>query len=88
MTFPDSIEPDRREAIEIDALQRSLRNLKHWTAASADRRGYADDRGRRLFATATALRDIAWADSLRSAYRLFEIDAIHQAWLDADGRGR
>ena len=40
----------------------------------------------RLFATAGRLREEAWADSLHAAYDLFEIDAIHQAWIEAGGR--
>lgn len=86
MTFQQTIETDCREVAEIDALQRALRNLRHWSATTATRRPYADDQGRRLFATAASLRDSAWTDCLDAAYRLFEIDAIHLAWVDAGGR--
>lgn len=85
MTFHHPIDSGCREVAEIDALQRALRNLRHWSAAAATRRAYVDDRGRRLFATAATLRDAAWADCLHSAYRLFEIDAIHQAWIETGG---
>jgi hypothetical protein len=87
MTFHQSIDTGCREAAEIDALQRALRNLRHWSATVAARRSYADDRGRRLFATAAGLREAAWLDCLHAAYGLFEIDAIHRAWIDAGGRG-
>ncbi len=70
---------------EIDALLRALRNLHHWTAAAEARAGRLDDQGQRLLVTALRLQDEAWADCLRTAYRLFEIDAIHQAWLEAEG---
>lgn len=75
-----------REIVEIDALMRALGNLRHWSAAAAMRSGYAGDQGRRLFATAGRLREEAWIDSLAAAYRLFEIDAIHDGWIDAGGR--
>jgi hypothetical protein len=88
MTLHQPIDIAGRDVADIDALQRALRNLRHWSATMADRRGFAGDRDRRLFATAATLRDAAWADCLHAAYRLFEIDAIHQAWIDADGRGR
>lgn len=82
MTAYHPIQTDHRTLAEIDALQRALRNLHHWTATAHARRGYADDRGRRLFSAASGMRDRAWADSLEAAYALFEIDALHRAWLD------
>lgn len=85
MTFLPTIDAGCREVIEIDALQRALHNLRHWSATAAARRGYVDDRDRRLFATAAGLRDAAWADCLHAAYDLFEIDAIHGAWIEAGG---
>lgn len=85
MTFHPTIDTGCREVIEIDALQRALRNLRHWSATAAARRCYVDDHDRRLFATAAGLRDAAWADCLHAAYGLFEIDAIHSAWVDAGG---
>ncbi len=75
-----------REVVEVDALIRALRKLRHWSASASERRGHRDDLGRRLYASAARLRDEAWADSLEAAYALFEIDAIHEAWLDAEGR--
>lgn len=75
-----------REVTEIDALLRALRGLRHWTATAAARHDYLDDQGRRLFTSAARLRDDAWSDSLRAAYALFEIDAIHQAWIETGGR--
>lgn len=87
MTFHQSIDASCREVAEIDALQRALGNLRHWSATVATRRSYGDDQGRRLFATAASLRDAAWLDCLHAAYGLFEIDVLHQAWIDAGGRG-
>lgn len=75
-----------REVGEIDALMRALRNLRHWTGTAAARRAHDGDQGRRLYATAARLREEAWIDSLDAAYRLFEIDAIHDSWIDAGGR--
>lgn len=75
-----------REVGEIDALIRALGNLRHWTDAAATRRSNKGDQGRRLYATAAHLREEAWINSLDAAYRLFEIDAIHDAWAEADGR--
>jgi len=77
----------QRELVEIDALIRVLTRLRHWSATATARRGHRDDRGRRLYVVAADLRDQAWADSLRAAHNLFEIDALHYAWLVADGRG-
>lgn len=74
-----------REVGEIDALMRALGNLRHWTGAAAARRANGGDQGRRLYATAACLREEAWVDSLDAAYRLFEIDALHDAWADAGG---
>lgn len=82
MTVYHPIQTDRRTLGEIEGLQRALRNLHHWTATAHARRGFADERGRRLFCAASGLRDQAWADSLEAAYALFEIDALHRAWLD------
>lgn len=86
MSAFERIDPGCREVIEIDALLRALRGLKHWTATADSRLHYADDQGARLHAMAARLREEAWADSLLSAYRLFEIDAIHDAWVGAGGR--
>lgn len=86
MTAYQPIQPDGREVIEIDTLQRALSGLRHWAAARDIRRQYADERGRRLYATAARLHDEAWADCLAAAYRLFEIDSIHTAWLEARER--
>jgi len=85
MTAHQPIDAGRRELAEIDALQRSLRNLHHWSATARARRSYSDDGGRRLFAAAASLRDEAWTDCLHAAYRLFEVDALHQAWVEAGG---
>ena len=74
-----------REVAEVDALMRVLRDLRHWSATAAARRDLRDDMGRRLYASAADLRDHAWANSLHAAYVLFEIDAIHDAWINADG---
>lgn len=74
-----------REVREIDALVRALGNLRHWTGAAAARRANGGDQGRRLYATAARLREEAWVDSLDAAYRLFEIDALRDAWTDAGG---
>ncbi len=82
MTAFEPIAVGCREVVEVDALIRALHNLRHWSATAADRRAYRDDLGRRLFASASRLRDEAWADSLDAAYTLFEIDAIHDAWLE------
>jgi hypothetical protein len=86
MTAYEPIAAGCREVVEIDALMRALRNLRHWSATAAARRDRRDDMGRRLYAAAAGLRDEARADSLHAAYALFEIDAIHDAWLAADGR--
>jgi hypothetical protein len=75
-----------REVAEIDALLRALGDLRHWSASAAARKVYRDDQGRRLYATAVHRRDEAWVNSLDAAYRLFEIDAIHDSWVDAGGR--
>lgn len=85
MTAFEPIEAACREVAEIDALMRALRNLRHWSATAASRSPGGDDLGRRLFATAAQLRDEARAESLHAAYELFEIDAIHQAWIEARG---
>ena len=82
MTAHQVIVSDGREVVEIDALIRALRHLRHWSASAAARRDYRDDYGARLYATAARLRDEAWADGLLAAHRLFEIDAIHQAWIE------
>jgi hypothetical protein len=87
MTAFEPISVGCREVVEADALIRALRNLRHWSATAADRRGHQDDLGRRLYVSAARLRDEAWADSLDAAYALFEIDAIHDAWV-AVGGGR
>jgi hypothetical protein len=86
MTAFEPISVGCREVVEVDALIRTLGNLRHWSATAAERRHHRDDIGRRLYASAARLRDEAWADSLHAAYVLFEIDAIHQAWLAAEGR--
>ena len=88
MTALEPISIGCREVAEVDALMRSLRNLRHWSATAAERRSHRSDRGRRLYASAARLRDEAWADSLEAAYALSEIDAIHAAWRDAGGRRR
>lgn len=85
MTACEPIGASCREVLEIDALMRALRNLRHWSATAAVRRAHRDDLGRRLYAAAARLRDEAWTDSLLAAYALFEIDAIHEAWTAADG---
>lgn len=74
-----------REVAEIDALQRALRGLRHWAATADARQHHADAQGRRLYLSAARLRDETWADCLAAAYRLFEIDAIHHAWLETGG---
>lgn len=74
-----------REVREIDALMRALGSLRHWTGAAAARRPNGSDQGRRLYAAAASLREEAWIDSLDAAYRLFEIEAIHDAWTEAGG---
>ncbi|WP_340317161.1 hypothetical protein [Rhizorhabdus argentea] len=76
----------RREIVEIDALLRALCDLRHWSASAAARKAYHDDLGRRRYATAARQRDEAWVNSLDAAYRLFEIDAIHDSWIEAGGR--
>lgn len=86
MTVFQPIGADCRELSEIDALVRALANLRHWSAAAHARQSYADDRGQRLLASARRMRDDAWGDALTAAYRLFEIDAIHQQWIDSGGR--
>ena len=86
MTAFESMDAGRRELVEVDALMRALRALRHWSAAAAARRNLRDDIGRRLYASAADLRDEAWADSLQAAYALFEIDAIHDSWIDAGVR--
>jgi len=86
MTASEPIGPACREIVQIDALMRALRSLRHWSATAATRNPTGSDLGRRLFATAGRLREEAWADSLHAAYDLFEIDAIHQAWIEAGGR--
>lgn len=85
MTAFEPIGPACREVVEIDALMRALRNLRHWSATAATRNPGGDDLARRLFATAARVREEAWADSLHAAYGLFEIDAIYQAWIEAGG---
>lgn len=87
MSAYQPIDSNGRECAEIDALQRTLRNLRHWSAAAESRRSYGDDQGLRLYASARAFRETAWADCLAAAYRLFEIDAIHAAWRETDGGG-
>lgn len=88
MTAIEPIAGGCREIAEVDALMRALGNLRHWSATAAERRGHRDDMGRRLHASAARLRDQAWNDSLHAAYALFEIDAIHDAWLTAEGQPR
>lgn len=85
MTAYLPIGADGREVAEIDALQRALRGLRHWAATADARKSHHDDQGRRLYASAAQLHDDAWIHCLGAAYRLFEIDAIHQAWVDAGG---
>lgn len=85
MTVYQPIATGSREVAEIDALQRALRGLRHWAIAIDARRDPSDERGRRLYATAARLHEESWADCLGAAYRLFEIDAIHQAWREAGG---
>lgn len=86
MNLSHSLGDSCREVVEIDALVRALGNLRHWSGAAATRSSYADDQGRRLFATAGRLRQEAWIDSLAAAYRLFEIEAIHDSWIAEGGR--
>ncbi len=91
MTACEPIAAGCREVAEVDALIRALRNLRHWSATAAERRTYSDDIGRddigrRLYASAARLREESWADSLHAAYTLFEIGAIHDAWLTTEGR--
>ena len=86
MTAFQSVGLAHREVVEIDALLRALGDLRHWSASAAARKAYRDDQGRRLYATAARQREDAWISSLGAAYRLFEIDAIHDSWIDAGGR--
>ncbi|ATE65916.1 hypothetical protein [Rhizorhabdus dicambivorans] len=85
MTACQPIGAEDREVAEIDTLQRALRGLRHWAATAQARRHLAGEQGRRLHATALRLHDEAWSDCLAAAYGLFEIDAIHQAWVEAGG---
>ena len=85
MSFLEPICAAEREVVEIDVLLRALTRLRHWSAAAQARRLHRGDRGERLLASARRLRDEAWSDSLAAAYLLFEIDAIHQAWIDSAG---
>ncbi len=86
MTAHEPIGAACREVSEVDALMRALRNLRHWSATAAARRDHQGDWDKRLYVTAAQLREEARADSLLAAYGLFEIDAIHDAWLCAEGR--
>lgn len=85
MTQFQPIRADDREVAEIDALVRALASLRHWSATTQARRLHGCERGERLFANALQWRDEAWADALAAAYRLFEIDAIHEQWIDCAG---
>lgn len=85
MTAWEPIGTACREVVEIDALLRALGDLRHWSASAAARRAYSTDLDRRLHATAVRLRDEARAESLHAAYRLFEIDAMHDAWVATRG---
>ncbi|MET0376632.1 MAG: hypothetical protein ABW128_20560 [Rhizorhabdus sp.] len=85
MTAYQPFGSDCREVREIDALMRALGNLRHWANAAAARKTYAGDQGRRLYATAARLHEEAWVSSLDAAYRLFEINAIHDVWVDMGG---
>jgi len=85
MTAHQPIDAESREVAEIDSLQRALRGLRHWAAAAHARRNHCSEQGRRLHATAVRLHDEAWSDCLAAAYRLFEIDALHSAWVEAGG---
>jgi len=85
MTNFPTYEADRREIAEVDALVRALGKLRHWSASAAARKHFGDDLGRRLYASAARLREEARADSLLAAHALFEIDALHDAWINAEG---
>jgi len=85
MSCHQPIRADDREVIQIDALQRALRGLRHWAEAMDSRRSNRDEPGRRLYLSAARLHDEAWVDCLAAAYRLFEIEAIHQAWAESGG---
>jgi hypothetical protein len=85
MTTHQPIDGESREVAEIDSLQRALRALRHWAAAAHARRNHDGEQGRRLHVTALRLHDEAWSNCLAAAYRLFEIDALHRAWVEAGG---
>lgn len=74
-----------RTVAEIDALIRNLENWRHWAATKADRAEMRDgtDKQRRLYLTADRISQEARRDTLRVAYTLFQIDGLHEAYLDA-----
>ena len=69
---------------QIDALVRALGSWRHWSATAFARsahigKSHALDR---LHGQAADERDQAHAATLIAAYRLFEVDRLHEHYLD------
>jgi hypothetical protein len=69
---------------QIDALVRALGSWRHWSATAFARSAHLGSSHAldRLHAQAAGERDQAQAATLIAAYRLFEADALHDAYLD------
>jgi hypothetical protein len=70
-----------REISEIEALERALEKRKHFLKRARYWEAVAGGKGRQY------ARNMDHADSyqpeiLLAAYRLFEVDGLHQAWLE------
>jgi len=69
---------------QIDALVRALGSWRHWSATAFARAAHigASSALDRLHAQAAGERDQAQAATLIAAYRLFEVDRLHEHYLD------
>ncbi len=70
---------------QIDILVHALGRWRHWSATAFARAAHRGSSSAldRLHAQAVEARDLAQAESLIAAYRLFEVDQLHTAYLDA-----
>lgn len=77
--------PQSRTIAEIDALMYNLHNWRTWEQLKAERADFADgtDKKRRLYLTAERIAQEARRDTLKAGYALFEVDGLHEAYLDA-----
>jgi len=69
---------------QIDALVRALGGWRHWSATAFARSAHTGKSSAldRLHIQATEARDEAHAATLIAAYRLFEVDRLHDHYLD------